>query len=63
MTERTDKDELGTCKSDIKDTATYYQIRDNIIQVNNKIHSYHIRASKPVTKQQNIKFKNKYTQR
>jgi hypothetical protein len=59
MTELIDKGESGTCKNDINDAVTYYRIRENTIQVNNKTCSYHIRALKLVTKQQNMKFKNK----
>jgi len=29
MTEFTDENEPGTCKNDIIDVATYYQIREN----------------------------------
>ena len=36
MTELRDQDESGTWKKDINDAATYYQIRENTIQVNNR---------------------------
>ena len=60
--DRTDNDGLGTCKNDINKTATYDQIRENTIKhVNNKKHSQHTTVLKPLTNQENMKYKNKYT--